>query len=67
MNKIKSTQQNGLNVRDTTSNIIPFVIPFSGQEGTMARLARGHINSCSLNSRGSLALDLQQPTIGIRI
>ena len=29
--KLKTTQHNGLNIRDSTSNIIPFVIPFSGQ------------------------------------
>ena len=35
MNKLKTTQRNGLNIRDST-----FVIPFSGQASTVARLAR---------------------------
>ena len=40
MNKLKTTQHNGLNIRDSTSNIIPFVIPLSGEAGTVAQLAR---------------------------
>ena len=40
MNKLNTTQHNALNIRDSTSNIIPFVIPFSGQASTVARLAR---------------------------